>query len=180
MWDRTAETVKAAWKGAVTSTARAYDLKLKVLGSTAPGGRGPRTPPPYWFPRKVAIYVAIDAVDCTYAALAREIGMHRDTVASQCGEVRERVEADRVFARLVDTLVEKTRLRAKSRLDVAAAQQLADLDHLDDLMQADDLGVSPPRRSPRGRGNPTIVRQKTKRFERAHENLIPFLLDPAE
>ena len=120
----------------------------------------------------MAIYVAVAAADCTYAALAREIGMHRDTVTSQCGEVREEAEADRPFARLVETLVRNSSARTVGLVDTAMAQLRADREHLQSL-RSDRLATATPPAEPRkARGRPTIVRQIMGGVERPHENLI--------
>ena len=133
MWDRHPGTVNAAWSAAVCVTARAYKLSEQVLGSTAPGGRSKRTPPAYWLPRKVAIYVAVLACDCTYAALARSIGMHRDTVTSQVDEVRELVAEDRMLRQLVDTLERNARARLVGVIDIIVDGYQADRDHIQSL-----------------------------------------------
>lgn len=160
MWDRQPGTVDAAWSGAVCVTARAYKLSEAVLGSTAPGGRSKRTPPAYWLPRKVAIYVAILVADCTYAALARAIGMHRDTVTSQVDEVRELVAEDRMLRQLVDTLERNARARLVGALDLILAGVQADRDHVQSLRR-DRLPTRAPIEPPKSRGRVVAIRQKT-------------------
>jgi hypothetical protein len=79
-------TIAAAWRAAVAVTARAYALNPEALAASSGARRADRA---YWEPRKLALYVAVLTADCTYAGLAQVIGMHRDTVTSQCEEVRK-------------------------------------------------------------------------------------------
>lgn len=151
MYERHPHTVELAWQAAVWLTARAYKLDAKVLGSTAAGGRGPRTPTPYWRARKVAIYVTVEIADCTYAAVARAIGMHRDTVTSQVDEVRGLIEADRLLAQLVETLEQYGRRRLTGELLIALARGQDDLDHIQGLRR-DRLPTRMPPAPPKIRG----------------------------
>jgi hypothetical protein len=93
---RAAITISAAWRAAVEVTARAYGLNPKELAATS-GAR--RADPSYWEPRKLALYVAVLTADCTYAGLAQVIGMHRDTVTSQCEEVRKNAASSPLLER---------------------------------------------------------------------------------
>lgn len=114
--------IDAAWEAAVRATARAYRLKAHILGSTEGEGRQQRTPPEYWPARKVAIYVAVLAGNCSYADLARAIGMHRDTVTGYCHEMNARAEADPMFARRIAVLEKFARARLVGVLQQAAEE----------------------------------------------------------
>jgi hypothetical protein len=183
MWDRDRWSVQASWEAAVFVTARAYQLDRSILGETAAGGRGPRTPQPYWEARKVAIYVAVLAVDCTYAALGRVIGTHRDTVTSQCKDVQERVAVDPMLGRLVDRLERDARNRTLGDLETLALQVTADLEHARAL-KTDRLPIRSARmKATRGRPrrvNPTNHPTTLGGVESGHGNLIPFRPGPAE
>lgn len=98
-----------------------------MLGNASAWGKRQRTPKQYWDVRKVAIYVAVRIADCGCAAMAREIGMHRDTVTSQCEEVRQRAGADAMFARFLDQTEQYVRAQWAGQLaglgaEVQAAQ----------------------------------------------------------
>jgi hypothetical protein len=179
VWEREPGTVEAAWRAAVAVTARAYKLSDRVLGAAAPSGRCKRTPPGYWLPRKVAIYVAVLICDCTYAALARAIGMHRDTVTSQMDEVRELVDADRVLARLVETLERDAGARLVGALDSRLAAHQADRDHVQSLRR-DRLATAAPEPPRNVRGRIAAIRQKRGGFQSGHENFIRPALEAAE
>lgn len=112
--------IDAAWQAAVAATARAYGLKASILGATEGKGRQQRTPSAYWPARKVCIYVAVLAGNCTYADLARAIGMHRDTVGGYCHEMNAKAEADPMFARRMAVLEKFARARLIGVLQQAA------------------------------------------------------------
>jgi hypothetical protein len=96
---RAAITISTAWRAAVEVTARAYGLNPRVLAATRNGAGRPAADPAYWEPRKLALYVAVLTADCTYAGLAQAIGMHRDTVTSQCEEVRRNAASSPLLER---------------------------------------------------------------------------------
>jgi len=100
----------AAWRGAVAATARAYAVNPQILGGERRRGR-PITDPIYWEPRKLALYVTVLATGCTYAGLARVLGLHKDTVTSQCEEVRLWAASSPMMERR--TIVLETRARAR-------------------------------------------------------------------
>lgn len=93
----------AAWRAAVQVTEGTFGLTPGAI--TAPSrGRGPRPPAEVREPKKLAIYLANSLADCDYAALARHVGLHKDTVHSHCAAVREALIGDEDLAQLVDTL----------------------------------------------------------------------------
>jgi hypothetical protein len=115
---RAAFTLQAAWQAAVAVTASAYDVNARVLGSLGRPGRrgGACTPPSYWPARKAAVYVAVLTADCTYAELARLLGLHRDTVTSQCEELRLAVIEDPMLERRLEVLEQRARARLAREL----------------------------------------------------------------
>lgn len=78
----------AAWSAAVEVTAVAYGVPPEVIAAES-RGRGPRPPREVWQAKKMAVHLAIVLGQCDYAALGRQIGLHRDTVASHCAWVRD-------------------------------------------------------------------------------------------
>jgi hypothetical protein len=183
MWERDRWTVLASWEAAVFVTARAYRLDRLVLGETEGEGRRARVPRDYQAARKLAIYVAVVAVDCTYAALARIIGMHRDTVTSQWQEVQAAIEADPLLARMAASLERYARNRVLGNLGTTRLQIDADLDRVKSL-KTDRLPVKlaryPPDRRGRKRVHPTERPTTFGGVERLHENLIVVNGGPAE
>jgi hypothetical protein len=111
-----------SWDAAHRVVARRYRLDAQVLGASERLGKRQRTPRDYWDVRKIAISVAVRAADCTYAAMAREIGMHRDTVTSQCLDIQARAEAEPMFARLLDQTEHEVRVRLDAELTRALAE----------------------------------------------------------
>jgi hypothetical protein len=109
-------SIAAAWRAAVEVTARAYGLNPKVLAATRNGAGRPTADPSYWEPRKLALYVAVLTVDCTYAALAQAIGMHRDTVTSQCEEIRKNAASSPLLERRTEVLERRARQRMSIEL----------------------------------------------------------------
>jgi hypothetical protein len=166
---RAAFTIAAAWRAAVFVTARAYDVRSEVLGALGRPGRGGGscTPRAYWDVRKVAVYVAVLTADCAYAELARVLGMHRDTVTSQCEELRLRVIEDAMLDRRLTVLEQRARARMARELAsifgdleqaIAHAMDLADgaigpmtAAAVRQTLMARACAISPP-----GGDNPTV------------------------
>ena len=73
---------------AVAIAARLHGVPATAI--TAPTrGRGWRPNVEAWEAKKHAIHACVVVSGCTYAQMGRLIGMHRDTVASHCADVRE-------------------------------------------------------------------------------------------
>lgn len=89
-----------AWAASVEVTAAAYDADPRDVAVQS-RGRGPRPFKKVWEARKIAVYLAVVLSDCGYAELGRLIGLHRDTVASHCADVREAADVDRDEVSLV-------------------------------------------------------------------------------
>lgn len=85
--------IRPTWRAAVEVTATAYWVDQSDL--LAPSrGRGPRPPERIWEAKKMAVHLTVLVSACSYAALAREIGFHKDTITSQCADMRDRVLDD--------------------------------------------------------------------------------------
>jgi hypothetical protein len=167
------QAVETAWWAAVLVTARAYAVNRRVLGATGGGGRGPITPPDYWRARKVAIYLAVLICDCSFAALARAIGMHRDTVTTQCDEIRELLEGEPLLAKRMDIMERDGRNLALGSLAAFHATVAADMA----MMEAWKSDRLPTRKPPPPRQMRGQYRQKKGGVFDDHENFIP---GPAE
>lgn len=76
-----------AWLAVTEVAAAAYGVEPELLRAPS-RGRGPRPPERAREPKKVAIYLTLMLSGSDCAALARHLGMHRDTVWSHCAEVR--------------------------------------------------------------------------------------------
>jgi hypothetical protein len=178
---RTALAVDAVWRTAVAEAAASYRVECAVLGQVrpAPAQRGARlvTPPLYVEPRKVAVYVAVLVADCSCVALARAIGMHRDTVHSQCRDVRQGILDDGLFARRVAIIEQRARVRLASLMQAtiaACAQALELLDEESPLVYAAELSADEDANA--AGGHPTFFRKALP----VHENVIEFRLRAAE
>lgn len=109
--------VEAAWRAVVAETARFYRVRRTQLGAVrAAAGRNALSAPAYRDIRKVAVYVTVLTADCSYAALARVLGMHRDTITSQCEDVRALVIDDPMLTRQTQLLEERARARLMPEL----------------------------------------------------------------
>jgi hypothetical protein len=91
------------WEAAVTVTAAAYAIEPALLKAPS-RGRGPRPPACVWEAKKMAVHLAVLVSGCDYAALGRELGLHRDTVASHCAEMRQRAAEDEYIETASQTL----------------------------------------------------------------------------
>lgn len=80
--------IGAAWEASVAVTAAAYDVPAELIAAPS-RGRGPRPPQQVWSAKKMAVHLTVIIADCDYASLARRLGLHRDTVASHCADMRE-------------------------------------------------------------------------------------------
>jgi hypothetical protein len=181
---RTELAVIAAWNAAVIETAGVYRIDSKVLGQVRQAGprvrREGRTPPAYWEARKVATYVAVLAADCTYAALARVMGLHRDTVTCVCEEIRNAAIEDAMFWRRIEQL----EIRARARVLPELRRLLDAVDQAMVRMYALQGEEEPPEEVERRRAlklrvadaslnagaNPTAIRTASP----YHENIIGF------
>ena len=114
-WD-----IGAAWEASAAICAATFNVPAVLI--TAPSrGRGPRPPANIWLAKKMAIHLAVVIADCGYAALGEKIGLHRDTVASHCAEIRAAaMKTER--GELISTVLE---FLARTRLQSLAEQQLA-------------------------------------------------------
>jgi hypothetical protein len=82
-WD-----IAAAWDAAVATSASAFDVPAALIAAPS-RGRGPRPPQSIWTAKKMAVHLTVIIADCDYASLGRFLGLHRDTVASHCADMRE-------------------------------------------------------------------------------------------
>ncbi|MGH6956251.1 MAG: hypothetical protein ACREEW_06250 [Caulobacteraceae bacterium] len=112
-------SIARAWEAAVTVTAAAYDVAPAAIRAPS-RGRGPRPQSVAWEPRKMAVHLAVVLTGCSYAAVGREIGLHRDTVASHCAEMRDQVLAE-AWAETASETLEKL---ARARLEGLALERL--------------------------------------------------------
>lgn len=92
-----------AWQAAVAVTATAYGVD-PALVSAPSRGRGPKPPPEIVEPKKVALYLTSMMTGCLYAELGRQVGLHKDTIASHCAELRERCAVDGEIEERVNAL----------------------------------------------------------------------------
>jgi hypothetical protein len=96
--------VAKAWAVAVEVVATSYGLDPEVLRAES-RGRGPRPPEDAREPKKIAVFLAVALSNCAYAALARHISLHKDTIASHCDDVRDACAKDYTREQLVDALM---------------------------------------------------------------------------
>lgn len=116
-WD-----IQAAWDAATAVTAMAFDVPAEIIAAPS-RGRGPRPPRNVWTAKKMAVHLAVIIADCDYASLGRHLGLHRDTVASHCADMREasgESDLNEVSAVALERL-------ARFRLQSLAAQRLEGL-----------------------------------------------------
>ena len=117
--------VDETWRTAAEVTATSYWVPAADL--MAPSrGRGPRPPEHLWEAKKMAVHLTVLVSGCSYAALARTLGFHKDTITSQCAEMRDRVlmdDAMEVKSSALEALV-RWRLQsvARERVDSLRAQ----------------------------------------------------------
>lgn len=78
----------AAWDAAVEVTAAVYGVAPGPLRAPS-RGRGPRPPERAREPKKVAVWLAVLLSGRDYKAVARFLGLHKDTVSSHCADIRE-------------------------------------------------------------------------------------------
>lgn len=110
------QSVAQSWQAAVAVTAAAYGVDPAVLGAES-RGRGPRPPADIWEPRKMAVHLAVVISGVSYAALGRHIGLHRDTVASHCADVRDAIHDEIESASLaLEPLAKSLERLARARL----------------------------------------------------------------
>lgn len=112
-------SIQAAWEAAVAVTANAYGVDAELIRAQS-RGRGPRPPSEIWEPRKMAVHLAIIIADCSYASLGRVIGLHRDTVASHCAEMRDHILGE-ARAETASVALEKL---ARARLSTEVVQRI--------------------------------------------------------
>ena len=157
-------TVLAAWEAAVVVTARLYKLKPSELGAVR-AGEDPtraRTQRRCWEARKVATIIAVVVADCTYAALARAIGLHRDTVTAHCAQFHAMCEVDPLLEHRAEVLERYARAEMLSRMEGERAKIERDL--------ADGLAVKLDRLPLR---RPTTRPTEKGGVFSGHENLMP-------
>ena len=134
-------TVPEAWTVAVIVTADAYGVDREALGA-ASRGRGPRPPADLWEARKIAVYLATCLSDCSYAELGRHAGLHRDTVASHCADVRGSVlmeDRAEVSAEALERICRaRLQARASDRLDAMRAEMARLQEMTADLVRSSD------------------------------------------
>lgn len=153
-------SVAQCWETAVEVTAAAYHVDAADLGAPSKGV-GARPVKECWEARKIAVQLAVMLAECSYAALGRVAGLHRDTVAAHCAEVRdELLKVESVEAGLL--ALERL---ARGRLDRAAAGQLdAVRAHLAMLEEATgDLLPSNPSPDRHPTLHPTTLARSRKR-----------------
>lgn len=97
-------------------TAATYGVGPELLLAES-RGRGPRPPEQAREPKKIAVFIAVVLADCEYIQLARHVGLHKDTIASHCAEIRALSEDDR-RERHIEVLI----AAAAVRLQLAPAQ----------------------------------------------------------
>jgi len=101
--------VARAWEVAVEITALAYGVDPAAITAET-RGRGPRPPEAVREPKKIAVFVTIVLSGSDYTALARHLGMHKDTISSHCASVREACCAD-VIERQVEAILATSAMR---------------------------------------------------------------------
>lgn len=91
-----------AWLAATAVVARAYPgVTQPMLTAPSAGRAGPRPPRACWEAKKVAVHLTVSISGCDYAALGRHVGLHKDTVASHCAQVRDEITVnDRIGAQV--------------------------------------------------------------------------------
>lgn len=118
-------SIAVAWETAVALCAATWGVTPDAIAAES-RGRGPRPPEAVREPKKVAIYLAVTLADCQYTQLATVIGLHKDTVASHCDDIRNRCADDVEFEEQVEALVASARTRAKARVAARIALRAPD------------------------------------------------------
>lgn len=132
--------IAAIWEASTASVGAAYNVAPGDLRRPSLG-RGPRPQKTLWEPKKVAVYITAWLTQCDCAALARAIGLHRDTVHSHCASIREKMAQDAAFDAQVRLLGGMTGLRVErapapaSRKHRMAATAEADAAAIEDQVQ---------------------------------------------
>jgi hypothetical protein len=101
--DDTTWPLGPAWDAAVHVCALAHRIAPEAIRAES-RGRGPKPPSEVRLPKKLAIYLAFSLSGCQYAALARHVGLHKDTVHSHCGDIRDEIATDARLETLVGVL----------------------------------------------------------------------------
>lgn len=97
-WD-----MASAWHTATEIVGAFYGVAAQDMRA-ASRGRGPRPPAAIWIPKKIAVSLTVILCGCDYSALARQIGLSKDTVASHCAAVRQAVFDDPALGQQLEAM----------------------------------------------------------------------------
>jgi hypothetical protein len=137
--------VSEAWEAAALATATVYCVEPALIRAES-RGRGPRPPQSIWEAKKMAVHIAVTVSGCDYAALGRALGMHRDTIASHCAEMRQRAAEDEFLETTSQLLEQATRAQLERRALTVLDAARAHLAMLEDAAR-DLVSVMPQRPS---------------------------------